>query len=234
MRRPVAPPPLDQLLEKYKQRLPDVLRRGAQPTVDGHYIHWDKLRRKTPRPADLSAGEWWTGIRLARFSQSRPLPLRDTRGIPVPEANREGLKWVLRYRRDETPLVVVEEVPGVRGGPHPAEDHRLGSSAPRSCAARAGPANLRSRAVSGAGSAARPFTVAPSDRRGPGGGVGITGGPVERDSLRIGRGSINPPATRTRRTAGLLPAAASTFYAVSNARSMATEMRFQLRVSASN
>ena len=33
-----------------------------------------------------------------------------THEIPVPEANREGLKWVLRYRRDETPRVVVEEV----------------------------------------------------------------------------------------------------------------------------
>ena len=82
MKRPLAPPPLEKLLERRKQRLPDVLRLGGQPTVGGHYIHWDQLRRKTPRPADLSAGEWWTGIRLARFSQSRPLPLEDTRGRP--------------------------------------------------------------------------------------------------------------------------------------------------------
>ena len=33
-----------------------------------------------------------------------------THEIPVPEANRAGLRWVLRYRRDETPRVVVEEV----------------------------------------------------------------------------------------------------------------------------
>ena len=95
MKRPVAPPPLDQLLEQHKQRLPDVLRRGAQPTVDGDYIHWDKLRRKTPRPAGLSTGEWWTGIRLARFSQSRPVPLRDTRGRPflymLPDRVHEAL-----------------------------------------------------------------------------------------------------------------------------------------------
>ncbi len=82
MKRPLAPPPLEKLLERHKQRLPDVLRLGGQPTVGGHYIHWDQLRRKTPRPADLNAGEWWTGIRLARFSQSRPLPLEDTRGRP--------------------------------------------------------------------------------------------------------------------------------------------------------
>ena len=82
MKRPLAPPPLEKLLERHKQRLPDVLGLGRQLTVGGHYIHWDQLRRKTPRPADLSAGEWWTGIRLARFSQSRPLPLEDTRGRP--------------------------------------------------------------------------------------------------------------------------------------------------------
>ena len=37
-------------------------------------------------------------------------PEHATHEIPVPEANRAGLKWVLRYRRDETPRVVVEEV----------------------------------------------------------------------------------------------------------------------------
>ena len=37
-------------------------------------------------------------------------PEHATHEIPVPEANREGLKWVLHYRRDETPGVVVEEV----------------------------------------------------------------------------------------------------------------------------
>ncbi len=32
-----------------------------------------------------------------------------THEIPVPEANRPGLKWVLLYRNGETPSVVVEE-----------------------------------------------------------------------------------------------------------------------------
>ena len=95
MKIPVAPPRLDQLLEKYKERLPVVLTRGAQPTVDGHYIHWDTLRRKTSRPAGLSTGEWWTGIRLARFGQSRPLPLWDTSGRPftymLPDRVQEAL-----------------------------------------------------------------------------------------------------------------------------------------------
>ena len=37
-------------------------------------------------------------------------PEHATHEIPVPEANREGLKWVVRYRHRETPRVVVEEV----------------------------------------------------------------------------------------------------------------------------
>ena len=95
MKRPVAPPPLDELLEKYKDRLPAVLSRGARPTVDGHYVHWDKLRRKTSRPGGLSTGEWWTGIRLARYGQSRLLPLHDPRGRPftymLPDRVQEAL-----------------------------------------------------------------------------------------------------------------------------------------------
>ena len=37
-------------------------------------------------------------------------PEHATHEIPVPEANRAGLRWVLRYRRGETPRVVIEEV----------------------------------------------------------------------------------------------------------------------------
>ena len=37
-------------------------------------------------------------------------PEHATHETPVPEANRAGLRWVLRYRRDETPRVVVEEL----------------------------------------------------------------------------------------------------------------------------
>ena len=37
-------------------------------------------------------------------------PEHATHEFPVPEANRAGLKWVLRYRHHETPRVVVEEV----------------------------------------------------------------------------------------------------------------------------
>ena len=38
-----------------------------------------------------------------------------THEIPVPEANRAGLKWVLRYQHHETPRVVVEEMQAESG-----------------------------------------------------------------------------------------------------------------------
>ena len=82
MKRPAAPPQLAELLERYHEQLPVLLSHGVQPTVDGRYVHWDTLRRQAPRPAGLSAGAWWTGIRLARTGQSRPLPLCDARGRP--------------------------------------------------------------------------------------------------------------------------------------------------------
>ena len=37
-------------------------------------------------------------------------PDHATHEIPVPAANRAGLRWVLRYRYDATPRVVVEEL----------------------------------------------------------------------------------------------------------------------------
>ena len=42
-------------------------------------------------------------------------PEHATHEIPVPEANRAGLKWVLRYRYDQTPRVVVEEMQAEAG-----------------------------------------------------------------------------------------------------------------------
>ncbi len=46
-------------------------------------------------------------------------PEHVTHEIPVPEANRAGLKWVLRYRHDEAPRVVVEEVRAEPGREEP-------------------------------------------------------------------------------------------------------------------
>ena len=45
------------------------------------YPPWDKVRHLDP-PNRLSHEEWWTGIKLAREAELRPLPLLDTAGHP--------------------------------------------------------------------------------------------------------------------------------------------------------
>ena len=82
MKRPRSPLPIEQLLDKHRDRLPAVLMgRAVHPTVDGRYLHWDTLRR-LDTPEGLSSEEWWTGIKLSRSSQSRWIPLLDARGRP--------------------------------------------------------------------------------------------------------------------------------------------------------
>jgi hypothetical protein len=43
------------------------------------YLHWNKLQRLDP-PKGLSNDEWWLKIKLARSSDTRPLPLKDAEG----------------------------------------------------------------------------------------------------------------------------------------------------------
>ena len=134
-------------------------------------------------------------------------------------------------RIDVTPLDARPErrVHRVGGCPGPGRLGRRDTLAPGT-AVRARPAR-------------RPDLRGRHDRPGRHRGIGIVsagpsrraGGSVERDSLRIGRGSVNPPANADAADTRIASRAdTSTSYAVSNARSIATEMRFQLRVSASN
>ncbi len=51
------------------------------PAPVGKYLHWDNLRHRTP-PADLTHEQWWLGIKFARFSLSRELPMTDKHGRP--------------------------------------------------------------------------------------------------------------------------------------------------------
>lgn len=47
----------------------------------GKYLHWDKLRHHQP-PESLTHEQWWLGVKLARQSQCRELPLIDKHGDP--------------------------------------------------------------------------------------------------------------------------------------------------------
>lgn len=53
----------------------------VRPEIDGRYLHWDELRHRSP-PDELTHETWWQLIKLARFQQSRLLPLTDPHGRP--------------------------------------------------------------------------------------------------------------------------------------------------------
>ena len=52
------------------------------PLVGGEYIHWDRLRHRTP-PAGRKLDYWWAGLKLARMGLLHPLPLLDKDGKPL-------------------------------------------------------------------------------------------------------------------------------------------------------
>ena len=79
MKTPLTPKPLQQLLADQRDALPEILGRARHPTIQSHYLHWDKLRHRAP-PHGLDHEQWWLGIKLSRSNQYRPLPLLDTSG----------------------------------------------------------------------------------------------------------------------------------------------------------
>ena len=86
--------------------------------IDGRYLHWDELRRRTP-PADLDVRSWWLGVKLARSQNSRLLPLRAVDGTSfrysLPDRALELLHWLDQHAAGE--IVVSEAIkdPGDRG-----------------------------------------------------------------------------------------------------------------------
>ncbi|WP_406698979.1 Fic family protein [Singulisphaera sp. Ch08] len=82
MKTPTTPPSLSKLLKGIgPDNLLQLLAKVAEPTVSGEYLHWDKLRHRTP-PFDLSLREWWLGLKLQRGTQAKPIALSDNCGTP--------------------------------------------------------------------------------------------------------------------------------------------------------
>lgn len=85
MKKPLPPPTTDSILEALRsggsnalmETLIKVANVGTAPR--GRYYHWDNLRHLTP-PEGLTSEEWWLGVKMARRSALRPLPLIDTNG----------------------------------------------------------------------------------------------------------------------------------------------------------
>lgn len=89
-------PTLDHLIKKYSGA--GSLGRLLQATEHAprEYIHWDKLRHLDP-PNDLSSELWWAGIKWARRSILRPLPLTAAEGAPFTYAMPDEVLRLLHY-----------------------------------------------------------------------------------------------------------------------------------------
>lgn len=82
MKIPVSPPSWAALLQRHVTDLDVIIQAQIGPEVGGVYEHWDHLRHLRP-PQTLDSEQWWLGIKLARQSISRELPLKDKSGRPL-------------------------------------------------------------------------------------------------------------------------------------------------------
>lgn len=78
---PMSPPDVTKALRKinFAEKAPALLR--VSPLPDGKYLHWDKLRHRSP-PSELTHEEWWVGVKMARGHLQKPIPLLDKVGRP--------------------------------------------------------------------------------------------------------------------------------------------------------
>ncbi len=56
-----------------------ILAQVREPTVNGRYVHWDKLRH-LDAPPGLDHTRWWLGLKMSRLAQRRAIPLVDQAG----------------------------------------------------------------------------------------------------------------------------------------------------------
>lgn len=80
MRKPASPPSEHRLWREVGEHLMEYLPRVAEPTVQGEYVHWDKLRHLKP-PEGLTHQAWWLCLKVLR-GRSKSVPLQDASGRP--------------------------------------------------------------------------------------------------------------------------------------------------------
>jgi len=100
MRLPILPPAPENILAQVNPgMLQTLLSAPRSPLCDGHYLHWDELRHRTP-PAGLSHELWWLNIKLARTALAQVLPLADRNGkafqFAMPEPALRALHFIDR------------------------------------------------------------------------------------------------------------------------------------------
>ena len=102
MKVPLAPPPIDRLLETIKEGDHDKIMLLFNASIGpcdekGRYLHWDKLRHLTP-PEGYDSELYWLAIKQARVKISKKLPFKDVTGKPftysVPDMVMRDILWI--------------------------------------------------------------------------------------------------------------------------------------------
>jgi Fic family protein len=95
--RVLPPPDYQQLISRTKASS-DLVRIfvAARQRPPSGYPPWDKVKHLKP-PENLSHEEWWTGIKLARAGELRPLPLVDAPGDPFSYALPDAVLRLLHF-----------------------------------------------------------------------------------------------------------------------------------------
>jgi Fic family protein len=78
------------MLKERPERWGKLLGLGFKPEVEGRYLHWDEVRRRSA-PQGVSVEEWWLAIRVARTVVRTFLPLMDKTGQPFSFSRTDGL-----------------------------------------------------------------------------------------------------------------------------------------------
>jgi Fic family protein len=84
MKTPKVPPDIQSIgkrLFSQPNLISEVLGLVIGPTVEGKYLHWDKLRYRTP-PEGINHENWWFGIKMQRRSLFKAIPLTDKKDKP--------------------------------------------------------------------------------------------------------------------------------------------------------
>ena len=80
MKLPMSAPNWNELFDDLLKRAPDEFAKVlTRPVSDDSYLHWDKLRHKTP-PEGWTHNEWWLALKYKRIQQRRMVALRDMSG----------------------------------------------------------------------------------------------------------------------------------------------------------
>lgn len=128
MKKPAVPPDWRKLLIEFikdNKAFTKIIYTQEQPTHNGRYLHWHKLRYLTP-PEGLSTEQWWVGLKFARSRQLKKLPLLDTSGQPFHYAfTDQAIEYL--HHMDQDAGGRIEMLDGAMANPHARDRYILHS-----------------------------------------------------------------------------------------------------------